>query len=110
MVVVQREANLLEIIDALSPPRRLAGRLHRRQQQRDQDSDDGDDDQKLNQGETTSAHVDPRSGWAGGPRPSPVGRIGGSIVARECGRDAAPHAIRREGEQAPIGRFREKAR
>ena len=45
VVVVHGDADLLEVVDALGPPRGLARRLDRRQQQRDQHGDDGDDDQ-----------------------------------------------------------------
>ena len=47
MVIVHRQADLLEIVGALHPPRRLPGRLHRRQQQRNEDPDDGDHHQQL---------------------------------------------------------------
>ncbi len=47
---MDRQANLLELIGALGAPRRLAGRLHRRQEQPDQDRDDRDHDQELDQG------------------------------------------------------------
>ena len=49
MKKVQREAQLPEVIFALQHPRRLAGRLHRRQQQRDQNANDRDHHQQLNQ-------------------------------------------------------------
>ena len=54
MVIVQSQADLLEIIDALNSPGRLAGRLHGRKQQRDQNRDDRDHDQKLDQRESTA--------------------------------------------------------
>ena len=41
------EGQLLEVVFALHLPRRLAGRLHRRQQQSNQDADDRNDHQKL---------------------------------------------------------------
>src|SRR5262249_7602144 len=44
---------LLQVVDALGPPRRLAGGLHSRKQEGDQDRDDRDDDQQLDQRETT---------------------------------------------------------
>ena len=47
----RRQADLLEIVLALQDPRRLARRLHRRQQQGDQDANDRDHDQKLHQRE-----------------------------------------------------------
>ena len=49
MIVVHRQADLLQVVAALHPPRRFPCRLHRRQQQRDQDADDRDDDQQLDQ-------------------------------------------------------------
>ena len=49
LVVEAAQGELLEVVLALRDPRRLAGRLHRRQQQRDQDADDRDDHQKLDQ-------------------------------------------------------------
>ena len=52
---MRRQAELLEVVDALGAAGRLAGRLDGRQQQRDQDGDDGDDDEQLDQGETPSA-------------------------------------------------------
>ena len=54
-VVVQPQADLLEVVAALHPSGRLARRLHRRQQQRDQDADDRNHDQKLHQGKTAGA-------------------------------------------------------
>ena len=59
MIVVQRQAELLEVVDALGPAGGLARRLDRGQEQADQDGDDGDDDQQLDQGEagTTRLHV-----------------------------------------------------
>ena len=44
VIVLQRQANLLQVVAALHAAGRLAGRLHGRQQQRDQHADDGDDD------------------------------------------------------------------
>ena len=55
VVIVQRQADLLEVVGALESPCRLAGRLHRGEQQRDQHRDDRDGDQELNQGESTRA-------------------------------------------------------
>jgi hypothetical protein len=49
MIIVNRQPDLLEIILALRPSRRLACLLYRRQQQRYQDRDDGDDNQQFNQ-------------------------------------------------------------
>ena len=57
MVVVEGQADLLEVVGALDPPRRLARRLHGRQEQRDQHRDDGDDDQQLDQREARSSLI-----------------------------------------------------
>ena len=54
MVVVQPQADLLEVVDALRASRRFASGLHRWQQKRDQDSDDGDDHQEFDQSEASS--------------------------------------------------------
>jgi hypothetical protein len=53
LVIVQGQADLLEMIAALNASCRLAGRLHRRQQQANQNANDGNDHQKLDQRERT---------------------------------------------------------
>ena len=59
VVVVRGQGDLLEIVRALHPPRRLAGRLHGGQQQCDQDADDGDDHEQLDEREgSTTGHGD----------------------------------------------------
>ena len=50
VIVVHRQADLLEVVDALGPAGRLAGRLHGRQEQGDQHGDDGDHHQQLGSG------------------------------------------------------------
>jgi hypothetical protein len=55
VVVLQAEAQLLQVIDALIPPGGLAGGLHGREQQGDQYGDDGDHDQQFDQRETAQA-------------------------------------------------------
>ena len=55
LVVLERHADLDEVVEALRPPRGLAGRLHGREQQRDQHGDDRDHDQQLDQGEAGAA-------------------------------------------------------
>ena len=50
-VVMQGQADLLEIVGALHAPGRLARGLYRGQQQSDQHRDDRDDDEKLYQSE-----------------------------------------------------------
>ena len=54
MVVVDGQADLLEVVDALRPPGRLAGRLHGGQQQGDQDRDDRDHHQELDEREAAT--------------------------------------------------------
>jgi hypothetical protein len=49
MLIAEGDADLLEIVGALDPPRRL----HRRQQERDEDRHDRNHDQELDQGEAT---------------------------------------------------------
>ena len=51
-VVVARQANLLEIVDALGAASRFASALHGGQQQGDQNGDDGDHDEEFDEGET----------------------------------------------------------
>ena len=45
MVVVEGEAQLLEVVFALGPAGRLTDLLHGRQEQADQDGDNGDHDE-----------------------------------------------------------------
>jgi hypothetical protein len=52
VMLVQRQAHLLQIVLALRPPRGFASRLHRRQEQGDQHADNGDHDQQLHQRES----------------------------------------------------------
>ena len=52
-VVLNGQANLLELIFALRPPCRLTGRLNRWEQQGHQNADDRDHDQQLDQRKTT---------------------------------------------------------
>src|SRR5262249_27766770 len=54
VIVVQGQADLLEVIPALGVDRRLASLLDRRQQQADQGADDGDHHQQLDQRKTQS--------------------------------------------------------
>ena len=51
---MQSQADLLEVVGALSPPGRLTGRLHGGQQQGDQNRDDRDHHQQFDQGESAS--------------------------------------------------------
>ena len=57
---MERDAELLQVVLALQPPRRFPRRLHGRQQQRDQDPDDRNDNEQFNQvepAETASAKL-----------------------------------------------------
>lgn len=54
MVVVQPQADLLEVVDALRTPGGFAGGLHRGQQQGDQDRDDRNHDEQFDEGETAN--------------------------------------------------------
>ena len=56
-VVVDGQADLLHVVDALGAAGRLAGRLHGWQEQRDQDGNDGDDDQQFDEGETLGLRI-----------------------------------------------------
>jgi hypothetical protein len=51
MVVVQRQSELMQVVLARCPPRRLPRLLHCGQEQRNQDRNDCDHDQQLNQRE-----------------------------------------------------------
>jgi hypothetical protein len=51
-IILDGQADLLEIIGALGAAGRLAGGLHGGQQEGDQDADDRDHDQQLDQRET----------------------------------------------------------
>jgi hypothetical protein len=54
VVVVHGDADLLQVIAALSAAGGFARSLNRRQEQRHQNANDGDDYQKLDQGESDS--------------------------------------------------------
>src|SRR5262249_7168926 len=54
VVVVERQADLLEIVGTLRPGSGLAHLLHRGHEQGDQDGDDGDYDQQFNEGEAAA--------------------------------------------------------
>jgi hypothetical protein len=53
---VNREPDLLQIVDTLNASRRLASRLHRGQKQADEHADDSDYDQDLDQCEAATIH------------------------------------------------------
>ena len=54
MIVVQGDAQLMQIVAALGAAAGLTGRLHRGQQERGQNADDGNYDQELDQREPTA--------------------------------------------------------
>src|SRR5262245_53976765 len=62
MVIVYRQADLLEIVRALNAGGGLAHLLDRRQQEPDQDRDDRDHHQQLDQGEGAT-HFKPSHLW-----------------------------------------------
>jgi hypothetical protein len=51
VVVLKRQAHLLQIVTALSHGGRFADSLHRRNEQRDENGNDRDDDQQFDQRE-----------------------------------------------------------
>ncbi len=51
-VSLQREHDLLDVVDALRSPRRFSGRLDRRQEQGHENSNDGDHDEQLDERKT----------------------------------------------------------
>ena len=63
VITVHREAELLEIVDALGACSRLTHLLHGRHQQRDQDRNDGDDDEQFDQGEALSFGTERYGSW-----------------------------------------------
>ena len=75
LVVVRCQRELTDIVAAVTPPRRLAGRLHRRQEQADERADDGDHHQELDEGKT-------RPGIVKGSRHGKTTRANGVPVAR----------------------------
>src|SRR5262249_26176611 len=56
MVILQSQADLLEMVAALHAAGCFAGSLHCRQQQGDEHADDGDHHQQLHQGKSTPSH------------------------------------------------------
>src|SRR4051812_19525916 len=57
MIILQSEADLLQMIAALHSSSGFAGRLNRRQQQRDEHADDGNHHQQLDESKTALPHV-----------------------------------------------------
>jgi hypothetical protein len=52
LIIDRTQADLLQVIGAPNPPRRLTGRLHRGQQEGDEHADDRDHDQHLDHGKS----------------------------------------------------------
>src|SRR5262249_20535291 len=88
LVVVQGEADLLQVVHALGPPGRFPGRLHRREQQGDEDGDDGDDDQQLNEGEAVEADTLLTSG-----RANHTGTLRGGAILLVQARERRPRQL-----------------
>jgi len=100
VIVVERDADLLQVIRAIDPPCRLAGGLHGGQEQGDQDRDDGDHHQELDQREAAQHPLGARNGhrdisaFAGrslAPRPTDATRVGARLVSGK-GMNHARHA------------------
>ena len=70
-VILESDAELFEIVQALRPPRRFTGALNGRQQKRDQHADNRDDDEQFDE------------------------RKGGSCRTRRSGHGAAIERLRR---------------
>jgi hypothetical protein len=51
MVVLEAEAELLDVVGTLRPPGRLAGRLNGREEKADKGPDDGDDNEQFDERE-----------------------------------------------------------
>ncbi len=56
LIIVNGDADLFEIVVALSPPRGFASRLNSGEQQRNQHRDDRDDDQQFDQSKRAAIH------------------------------------------------------
>ncbi len=68
MVVVKRNADLFEIVAALSASGSFASRLNSRQQQRDQNRNDGDHDEQFDERKADASllHAVTLQAWLGG--------------------------------------------
>ena len=109
LVVVQGQADLLQVVRALGAAGRLAGRLHGGQQQGDQDGDDGDHDQQLDQRESWTSRTFETMALllAVGVVPGVGSRAGVSIISgrvepdsgrRDCLPAAAPSRMKCRGQ------------
>ena len=97
LVVVRCQRELTDIVATGTPPRRLAGALHRRQEQADERADDGDHDEQLDEGKAGTnvvralGHSGRRSKWRAGRTsrtPPFAGRLGERV--RDDGAVSAP--------------------
>ncbi len=61
VIVVHRQADLLQVVEARRAAGRLAGLLHGGQKQGNQNADDGNYHQQLDEGETFAEGHDPYS-------------------------------------------------
>jgi hypothetical protein len=106
MVIVQGEADLLEVVDALGASGGLAGRLDGGQQQRDQHGDDRNHDQELDQGECTSSHGlnPPRKGLTTTGRFVTANRMPGVKAERNSG--AMPRIAAAIAGESPAAEIR----
>ena len=92
VVVVQGDAELLQVVDALGATGGLAGRLDGGQEQGDQDGDDRDHHQQLDQREAANvaaAGLSMRSARQG----SPSGSSGRDLVVRGRNRGEGPDGV-----------------
>ena len=80
LIVVHRQRHLLQIVEALHPPGRFAGRLHRRQEQCHQHADDGNDHQQLHQREAEAARRSSHDRMT----PQEGGKSGGREGTAQC--------------------------
>src|SRR5438094_697520 len=80
VIIVQGEAELLEVVGTFQAIGRFAYFLHRGQKQADQDRDDSDNHEQLDQGEATSRALHERClrlrrrQWKGLPKETKSGR------------------------------------
>src|SRR5262249_46923638 len=93
------DTDLLEVVRAGCPPRRLTRLLHGRQQQGDQDSNDGDDHQQLDQREPTP--VPPARPSTHDNRLS-LGNAPSLLSSRGLVREAHPISPSANGDGCPV--------
>jgi hypothetical protein len=106
VIVVEGDADLLEMVDTLEPVGCVADSLNGGQQQGDQRADDGDHDQKLDEGKAlsssaafTSEHGDPPSAGAADRRAVADSRLDDNAFVRILRSAAAHSTFAAVGEQ-----------